>query len=253
MKKLFLGLALVGGVSAIPALNLLAEDKPAAPAAPADSAKADAEEGFTNIFNGKDLAGWRGLEDYWMVRDGVIVGHETKDKSKQTFLVFEGGNVKDFELRLKFKYASADGNSGIQFRSKLVDPDTLKVGGYQADFDATNKYTGIIYDEAGVAGNRGIMSKRGMKTHWGAADKPDKEEPLDKDDAEVKKAIKAGDWNDVVLRVQGNHFVYQINGVTTTDMTDESPKALQDGLIALQLHQGFTMEIQFKDIRLKKL
>ena len=57
--------------------------------------KPDAD-GFITIFNGKDLTGWEGLEDYWSVKDGVISGHETKDKSKQTFLVFTGCKVERF-------------------------------------------------------------------------------------------------------------------------------------------------------------
>jgi putative heme-binding domain-containing protein len=215
---------------------------------------------FEKIFNGKDLTGWKGLEGFWSVKDGAIVGSAQKETSKQTFLVYVGekggGDVKDFELKLKFKFVSPDGNSGIQFRSKVVDEATSKVGGYQADFDAKNGFTGIIYDEAGVAGGRGIMSKRGEKTHWGAdasAKKPDKTEPLEMNDAQLKEVIKIGDWNDVLLKVEGNHIVYQINGHTTTDLTDESPKALAAGVLALQMHQGFTQEIQFKDIELKTL
>ena len=247
MKKLLLGLALVAGMTVMPvAFHARAANEDAK----ADAAKA--EDGFVTIFNGKDLAGWHGLEGYWEVKDGAIVGKETKENSKQTFLVFEGGAVKDFELHLKFKFATPDGNSGIQFRSKVIEPDTSRVGGYQADFDAKNGYTGIIYDEAGVAGKRDIMSKRGEKTHWDANDQRTAE-PLDKSDADIKSAIKVGDWNDVVLKVQGNHVLYQINGVTTTELTDESPKALKEGVLAFQLHKGFTMEIQLKDIKLKKL
>ena len=85
------------------------------------------KDGFITIFNGKDLTGWEGLEDYWTVKDGAISGHETKDKSKQTFLVWKGGNVSDFELHLKYKFATPDGNSGVQFRSKVLDPKTFKV------------------------------------------------------------------------------------------------------------------------------
>jgi hypothetical protein len=214
----------------------------------------DAPAGFENLFNGKDLTNWKGLEGFWSVKDGEIVGQATKEKSKQTFLVYQGDKPKDFELHLKFKFVTPDGNSGIQFRSKMLDETTSKVGGYQADFDATNGYTGIIYDEAGVAGKRGIMSKRGEKTHWGQGEKPDKVEPLELNDAELKKAIKVGEWNDVVLTVQGNHFTYKINGHTTTDLTDEHADALNEGgLIALQMHAGFTQEIHFKDIYLKKM
>jgi hypothetical protein len=96
------------------------------------------------------------------------------------------------------------------------------------------------------------MSARGEKTHWDDANQRHNEK-MDKSDADIKKEIKVGDWNDVVLKVKGNHVVYQINGVTTTELTDESPKALKEGVLAFQLHQGFTMEIQLKDIKLKKL
>ena len=73
------------------------------------------------------------------------------------------------------------------------------------------------------------------------------------DNAALKKFIKIGDWNDVVLVAKGNHITYRINGHLMTDLTDDSPKALKDGVIALQLHEGFTMEIQFKDVKIKLL
>ena len=69
----------------------------------------------------------------------------------------------------------------------------------------------------------------------------------------MKKLIKKGDWNDVVLVAKGNHVTYTINGHLMTDLTDDSPKALKDGVIALQLHAGFVMDIQFKDIEIKDL
>ena len=220
----------------------------------AADAKPDAN-GFISIFNGTDLTGWEGMEGYWTVKDGVISGHETKDKSKQTFLIYKSP-VKNFELKLSFKFGAVDGkvegNSGIQFRAKMLDAATFRVGGYQADFDAGNGYTGIIYDEAGVAGGRGIMSNRGEKTRWDAENKRQNEK-ITPGDAELKAAIKVGDWNSVVLTVKGNHVVYQINGLTTTDLTDESPKAVQEGLLAFQLHAGYTMDIQFKDVLLKTL
>ena len=219
------------------------EDKPKA-----ELPKPDAD-GFMTVFNGTDLTYWSGLTEYWTVKDGVISGHETKDKSKQTFLVFDKP-VSDFELHCKYKFATPDGNSGIQFRSKLVDPATFKVGGYQADFDGKGGYDGSVYDEASVAGGRGTMSNRGDKTHWDAENKRHNEK-LEEDNAALKKYVKVGDWNDVVLVAKGNHVTYTINGKLMTDLTDDSPKALKEGVLALQLHAGFTMEIQFKDVKIK--
>jgi hypothetical protein len=213
--------------------------------------KLDAD-GFVTIFNGKDLSGWKGLEDYWTVKDGAISGHETKDKSKQTFLIFTGFPVSDFELHCKYKFATPDGNSGIQFRSKVLDEKAFRVGGYQADFDGKAGYDGSIYDEAGVAGKRGTMSSRGEKTTWDADNKR-KNEKLPAGNAELKKFIKVGDWNDVVLVAKGNHITYTINGQLMTDLTDDSPHAVKEGVLALQLHAGYTMEILFKDIKIKVL
>jgi hypothetical protein len=224
----------------------LAQDKPK-PQLP----KADAD-GWITLFNGKDLDGWEGLGDFWTVKDGVISGHETKEASKQTFLVYAASNFSDFELHLKYKFATPDGNSGIQFRSKVLDPKTYRVGGYQADCDAKAGYDGSIYDEASVAGGRGTMSNRGEKTTWDAETKR-KNEKLPQDNAELKKLIKVGDWNDVVLVAKGNHVTYTINDHLMTDLTDESPKGLKDGVLALQCHAGFTMDIQFKDIKIKLL
>ncbi len=135
---------------------------------------------------------------------------------------------------------------------KRSDEKSIVVGGYQADFDGGNSFTGIIYDEAGVAGGRGIMSKRGEKTHYMADGKKPMTSKLEMSDAELKKAIKIGDWNDVVLIAKGNHIIYRINGNVTTEMIDESPKALKEGVLALQLHAGYTMDIQFKNIRIKR-
>jgi hypothetical protein len=238
-------------ILAVPLLGLAlaaaqAQDKPK-PELP----KADAD-GWITLFNGKDLAGWEGLPDFWSVKDGVISGHEIKTASKQTFLVYAASNFSDFELHLKYKFATPDGNSGIQFRSKVLDPKTFRVGGYQADCDAQGGYDGSIYDEAGVAGNRQTMSSRGEKTTWDADTKRHNEK-LPQNNAELKKLIKIGDWNDVVLVANGNHVTYTINDHLMTDLTDESPKALKDGVLALQCHAGYTMDIQFKDIKIKLL
>jgi hypothetical protein len=203
-------------------------------------------DGFTTIIGEDGLSPWKGLADYWYVKDGVFDGHQTKENSKQTFLIFPF-ILRDFELRLKYKFVSPEGNSGIQFRSKIIDPDTSRVGGYQADMDATGKFDGSIYDEAGVAGARDTLSNRGEKTVWNSSN----ERQVTKSDEDLQNVIHLGDWNDVVLVARGNHITYTINGHVMTDLIDESPKALRDGVLALQLHHGFTMEVQFKDGRIK--
>lgn len=229
----------------------LAEDKKAEiPAAGPD--------GWIWLFNGKDLSGWQGLEGYWSVVEGAIQCSETKENSKQSDLILLASKdnpekFANFELRYSFKWLTPGGNSGVQFRGKIDRPEALHVGGYQADIDAGNGYTGIIYDEGGVAGGRGVMSKRGEKTVWDAETKRTGT-PLDKDDKAIKATIKpVGEWNEAVVVADGNHITYTINGQLTTELIDESPKACKDGVIALQMHGGHTMTIQFKELRIKML
>jgi len=215
-----------------------------------DEPKPDAD-GFVNLFDGSTLNGWHGLEGYWSVKDGAITGAETKQNSKQTFLICDKP-VANFELHFKYKYNTPDGNSGVQFRSKVIDEKTSRVGGYQADNDGHRGYDGSIYDEAGVAGGRGTMSNRGEHTVWDESNQRHST-PLRVSNQRLQQAIKQGDWNDVVLIADGPHITYAINGQLMTDLTDESPKALKEGVLALQLHQGFTMEVQYKDVRIKVL
>ena len=116
----------------------------------------EADAGFKPLFDGKTLEGWDGLAGYWSVHDGAITGITTKERplSHNTFLVYTNGTVDNFELRLKYRIAN--GNSGIQYRSQVLDPAKFIVGGYQADFEAGKTYSGILYEERG----RGILAER---------------------------------------------------------------------------------------------
>jgi hypothetical protein len=191
------------------------------------------------------------------VKDGVIEGSETRDKSKQTFLVLSASKADpkkfgNFELHLKYKFATPAGNSGVQFRSKVLDASTYRVGGYQADFDAAARYDGGFYDEAGVAGGRGIMANRGFKTTWDKENKRNNES-LGMPREELANAVKKGDWNSMALTAKGNTLRIAINGKVLGELIDNSPKAVHEGVIAFQLHSGMTMTVQFKDVKIKLL
>jgi hypothetical protein len=211
--------------------------------------KGDAD-GCVTIIGGDDLKNWKGLEGYWYSRDGILGGRQTKENSRQTFLIFPF-SLRDFELRLKYKFVSPRGNSGIQFRSKILDPEAYRVGGYQADIDATGAYDGSIYDEAGVVGGRGTLSNRGDKTTWNGENQRHAVEIAN--GQELLKVINVSDWNDVTLVAKANHITYSINGRVMTELIDESPNAAREGILALQLHEGFTMDVQFKDGKVRKL
>src|SRR5687768_10277385 len=255
LKLLALAAAAAVGIGSVSLIARAADEpKPEASATPAAKtvrAEADAE-GFVPLFNGRDLTGWDGNPKFWSVKDGTITGQTTAENPTKgnTFLIYTGGDVDNFELR--FRYKIVGGNSVVQYRSKVKDPKSWSVGGYQADFEAGKTYSGILYDEGGVAGGRQIMANRGNKVTY-TADGQKKEEDLRMSSEELQKTIKNEDWNDYVITADGNHLTHKINGNTTAEVIDESPKALKSGVLALQLHAGPPMTVQFKDLKIKKL
>ncbi len=208
-------------------------------------ATARAAEGAKAIFNGKDLTGWDGDPRFWSVKDGAITGITTVEVPAQgnTFLIWRGGVLKDFELRLAFRMENH--NSGVQYRSK--DRGKWVVHGYQADIDEANAYTGGLYEEGG----RGILATPGQKVTVGPDGKP-KVAGATADPKAIKDAIKAKDWNTLAISVRGNHLIHKVNALVTADVTDDDEKhRAMEGILAFQLHAGPPMKIQFKDIALK--
>lgn len=218
---------------------------------PACQTQAAEEAGFEPIFDGKTLEGWDGNPEFWRVENGAIVGQTTAEKPTRgnTFLVWRKGEVADFELVLDYKIEG--GNSGIQYRSR-EDPGKWGrwvIGGYQADIDAANTFTGILYGER----DRGILCGRGQKVVIGAEHKPKVVGKLG-DPGELAQAIRKDGWNQYRIVARGFHFVHQINGVVMADITDEDVEMRKaSGLLALQLHAGPPMKVQFRNIRLKRL
>ncbi len=170
MNYKLLGALAIGAVLSTQAAQLRTEADPSGMTLLDDR---PAEKGFLRIFNGKDLTGWEGNPKLWSVKDGAITGQTTAENPAKgnTFLIWTNGTPSDFELRCSFKLVPGDSkgfaNSGIQYRSKVVDPANWVVGGYQADMEAGPTYTGILYEER----FRGIMAQRGEKVVWDKDDK----------------------------------------------------------------------------------
>jgi hypothetical protein len=163
-----------------------------------------------------------------------------------TFLVWKDGQPGDFELTLQFKIEG--GNSGIQYRSKVLDDEQFIVGGYQADIDFTNKFAGILYEEKG----RGILAKRGEKVTIGGDGKKQASAFATSD--ELAAGIHPGQWNDYRVVAKGNRLQHYINEALTAEVIDEQgDKSAATGVIALQLHQGPPMVVRFKNITLREL
>jgi hypothetical protein len=208
------------------------------------------------LFNGKDLTGWTGQPGFWSVKDGAIIGQTTAENpvKENTFLIWEG-EVGDFELHFKYKIEDVSGknsgNSGVQYRSKMVKPEYSVLSGYQADFEVGKKYSGILYEEKA----RGILALRGQKVvihEGGTAKKPNLEVTGEVGKSEeIQAAIHPADWNEYVVIAKGGHLQHFINGKQTVDVTDETAVGAKTGLLGLQLHAGPPMTVQFKDFVLK--
>ncbi len=234
----------------------------AAQGGPAAAAVSPASEsGFVSLFNGRDLTGWAGRPEHWSVEDGVLTGRTTKENPARgnNFLIAKVGDknrvVEDFELRFSYRIVannnSGFGNSGVQYRS--FDKGNFVVAGYQADFEAGSTYSGILYDEGGGAGGRGIMAERGEVVKWSADGRKTVTGKLGAS-ADIQAKIRPNEWNEYVIIAKGHELRHFINGVQTVGVVDDTDgKRLSSGILALQLHAGEPMTVQFKNLRLKSI
>ncbi len=207
----------------------------------------ESDVGYETLFDGKTLEGWSGEEGFWSVVNGAITGQTTTEKSlsANSFLIWKAGELDDFELKIKFRIEG--GNSGVQYRSQ--DLGEHHVGGYQADIDATHQFIGILYDERG----RGILANRAAKVE---INEKGENKVVGKtcDEAEVLASIKQSDWSEYTITAHGNHLTQAINGFVTVDIVDaQADQAETKGILALQIHTGPPMKVQFKDVRLRRL
>src|SRR4051794_28323635 len=175
-------------------------------------ARADSDAG--EFFNGKNLDGWEGIEKYWSVKDGAIVGYTPEDPKFNTFLCSKK-KYGDFELSFKVRLKDGVGNSGVQVRSEVFDKEKFRVKGPQADIG--KGYWGSLYGE----GFGGMM----------------KQSPKDL----MEKVLKEKDFNDYYIKCVGKHVTIKLNGETMVDddFVKEKQVLPDDGIIALQLHAGF--------------
>lgn len=208
-----------------------------------------------SIFNGKNLTGWSGDPTFWSVQDGVITGQSTEANpvEQNTFLIWKD-NVANFEFTAEFKLTGETANSGVQYRSKIHDADKWIVGGYQADMDYINRYTGMLYEERG----RGIIIRPGIRAQINPGHTTKKPQLTSLGDGitaeEHKAAIRSGEWNEIRIVAKANHVRHYVNGVLTAEGLDIDPEhAAASGALALQLHRGPPMTVQFRNLTLKSL
>lgn len=211
----------------------------------------DDTTGFTQIFDGKTLAGWDGDPKFWRAENGTIVGQSTPDNrvTDNTFLIWRGGTVKDFELKIEFRMNGT--NSGVQYRSvELPNVGKWVLSGYQADMDFVNQYTGNIHNERGP---RFFLSERGNVVR-GVDKGGRKQVGTIGDGAALKGYVNINGWNQYHIIARGPVILHLVNGHLMAVFIDEdTTNAMPEGLIGLQMHVGEPFKVEYRNVWLKKI
>jgi hypothetical protein len=226
------------------------------------------EKGFKQIFDGKTLNNWKGDPVYWSVRDNCLVGEVTPSTllKANTFIVWEGGQPADFELKTEFRITES-GNSGINYRSDKIEDMPYALRGYQADIDGKNRYTGQNYEEK----KRTTLAYRGEKVVVSSQKNPEDVGSLRAnvaknawqsrevvkalgDAEELKALIKSEGWNECHLIIKGNRLRHYVNGTLMSDVIDKDlVNRKMSGFLGVQVHVGPPMKVEFRNIRIKEL
>lgn len=203
-------------------------------------------DGFVNLIDARNpMRQWEGDRAHWSFRDGVLTGVTDGSLKANSFITWKHSTVRNFDLRVKVK-VTAGGNSGLQYRgTSRPDLGLHVVTGYQCDVVAnTPKYNGMLYEEKG----RRILSHTGEKvivdtdgSCWVVGSMPVKE-------------FEADQWHDYRVLVQGNHHQHWIDDHPTADLIDLDAEGRSlEGVLAVQVHVGPAMKIEYKDFKIKHL
>jgi len=217
----------------------------------------DDNTGFVPIFDGKTLAGWDGDPKYWRVEDGSLVGEVTPDTLLKinTFIIWRGGATRDFELKADYRI-SAQGNSGINYRSVEVPGMPYVMRGYQADIDGESRnsngvrYTGQNYEERG----RLFLALRGQVTRIETGKIPEVIGSVGDTQQLTSYIHGSDDWNHYFLIVRGDVMIHILNGQVMSIVVDDDPAGRKlDGELGVQVHVGPPMKVEFRNILYKAL
>lgn len=208
------------------------------------------DAGYEQIFDGKTLTGWEGDPKYWRVENRALVGEVTPETllKQNSFIIWRGGVTTNFELKVEFR-VSAQGNSGINYRSVEIPGQPWAMRGYQADLDGQDRYTGNVYEEKG----RTFMALRGQVTHATEGRKREVIAALG-ELKDLQAFTKKEDWNEFHLIVRGNVLIHILNGRVMCEVIDDDVEERRmEGLLGVQVHVGPPMKIEYRNFRLKKL
>ena len=224
---------------ALGAVRVGAAPEPIVP--PAADPKALVQAGYSPLFDGNSLDGWRkaGGTGQFKVEDNAIIGFGTNIRGN-TFLCTDK-SYADFIMVFQFRFIDPAGNSGCQFRSAQRDGNG-RVFGYQCEHDNNKErsHTAGVYDEA----RRGWLFPGSFSPKRTAASFTTQGQDL----------FKWDDWNTIVIRCKGTHIQTWLNGVLRADFRDtDDAHFTPEGFIALQVHGGKSSHVSWRRLYLKEL
>lgn len=229
----------------------------------------ESKNGFVPIFDGKTLDGWEFDSTYWRVENGSLVGEITPATllQRNSFIVWRKGITEDFELELECRI-SAEGNSGINYRSEEIPGLPHALRGYQCDIEGGDRYSGSNYEER----KRTTLASRGQQVELvsipGAGSSLDSIQSHVQDNFwtggkvtgnlgsmdSLQRFVRKLDWNQFHIIAKGNRLQHYINGILMSDVTDnDTANRRMSGLLGVQVHVGPPMKVEYRNIRLKHL
>jgi hypothetical protein len=237
------------------------------------------------MWDGATLNGWDGDFNYWKVENGAIVVESTCEKPTGTiYLIWQGGEAADFEMKLEMKGEGAMVNSGVQYRGAITKPRDPAAGngfgggrgrgpqgpcpsgaargtppsresqakwdmlGAQFDFDGRNQYSGQFYEQAT---GRGIIAWRGQVVRTEEGKSPRLLATLGNPE-ELGGYVKIEGWNQLHIIARGNTMTHIINGhVMSVLIDDDATKFRKSGLIGVEIEGAG--KISLRNLWLKRL
>jgi len=230
---------------------------------PSKQAKSD----FISIFNGKNLDGWEGDSTYWRVENGNLVGEVTPETilKRNSFIIYKKEQPENFELKLEYRI-SALGNSGINYRSEMIEGMPFALRGYQCDIDGRNRFTGQNYEErkrttlaymgetVTIPQMPDSIPKHNIRKNVKRNCWQTRDVSATKLKSELVSNIKPNDWNTIHLIVKDNKMQHYVNDLLFSEVKDlDEANRSTKGYIGVQVHLGPPMKIEYRTIQLKTL
>lgn len=200
--------------------------------------------GYTPLFNGRDLTGWRNPYPYG---EAEVVDGEIHLLADNKFFLVTEKKYSDFRLSVEIHLPEGQANSGVMFRCHVDDDAKKRVYGYQAECDGSERrWSGGLYDEA----RRGWIwpSTKGRSPEEFL--KHEEESKAAFADPMIAGALNRNGWNRFEITCIEDYIRIEVNGVCTVTLRDSTDAS---GYIGIQHHGEDGQTYRFRNLFIKEL